>query len=70
MTRRRSAAAPTSGMSYVVMCIRICRFVGVCSGSCDSEDAEEGGVEMEEVSVTTAGREEELEEGGAEGTGV
>ena len=28
--------------------------VGVCSGSCDSEDAEEGGVEMEEVSVTTA----------------
>ena len=43
--------------------------VGVCSGSCDSEDAEEGGVEMEEVSVTTAGR-EELEEGGAEGTGV
>ena len=44
--------------------------VGVCSGSCDSEDAEEGGVEMEEVSVTTAGREEELEEGGAEGTGV
>ena len=40
--------------------------VGVCSGSCDSEDAEEGGVEMEEVSVTTAGR----EEGGAEGNGV